>query len=77
MAEESGSLFCDEDETCEKNTSESDEDGEEYVSAPLGNLSIVLFLFIRSQQPFPLSLFHPRLSPLLCCYIVHFQQPAS
>ena len=67
MAEESGSLFCDEDETCEKNTSESDEDGEEYVSAPLGNLRIALFLSIRWLQPFPLSFSHPRLSP---CFVV-------
>ena len=67
MAEESGSLFCDEDETCEKNTSESDEDGEEYVSAPLGNLRIALFLSIRWLQLFPLSFSHPRLSP---CFVV-------
>ena len=67
MAEESGSLFCDEDETCEKNTSESDEDGEEYISAPLGNRRIALFLSIRWLQPFPLSFSHPRLSP---CFVV-------
>lgn len=77
MAEESGSLICDDDETCEKNTSESDEDGEEYVSAPLGNLRIALFLFIRWLQPFPLSFFPPAFVALLCCYIVHFYQPAS
>ena len=35
MADDS-SLFCDDDETCEKNVSESEDDGETYVSAPIG-----------------------------------------
>lgn len=39
MADEGSSLFCDEDESCEKNISESDEDGEEYVSAPIGKIA--------------------------------------
>lgn len=43
MADEGGSLFCDEDETCEKNVSESDEDTEEYVSAPIGENAIVFY----------------------------------
>ena len=42
MADEGSSLFCDEDETCEKNVSESDEDGEEYVSAPIGEITMFL-----------------------------------
>ncbi|KAJ7392988.1 hypothetical protein OS493_008234 [Desmophyllum pertusum] len=38
MADEGSSLFCDDDETCEKNISESEEDCEEYVSAPIDKL---------------------------------------
>jgi len=36
MADDGSSLFCDDDETCEKNVSESEDDGETYVSAPIG-----------------------------------------
>ena len=36
MADDGNSLFCDDDETCEKNISESEDDGETYVSAPIG-----------------------------------------
>jgi len=36
MADSDRSLFCDDDETCEKNVSESEDDGETYVSAPIG-----------------------------------------
>lgn len=36
MADDSSSLFCDDDETCVKNVSESEDDGETYVSAPIG-----------------------------------------
>lgn len=40
MADDSSSLFCDDDETCEKNVSESEDDGETYVSAPIGKIRI-------------------------------------
>ena len=36
MADDGSSLFCGDDETCEKNVSESEDDGETYVSAPIG-----------------------------------------
>lgn len=41
MADDGSSLFCDDDETCEKNVSESEDDCETYVSAPIDKLGPV------------------------------------
>lgn len=46
MAEEGSSLFCDDDKSCEKHPNETDEDGEKYVSAPIGMITVVLFTVI-------------------------------
>lgn len=42
MAEEGSSLFCDDDKSCEKHPNETDEDGEKYISAPIGMITLVL-----------------------------------
>ena len=46
MAEEGSSLFCDDDKSCEKHPNETDEDGEKYISAPIGMTTAVLFTVI-------------------------------
>lgn len=44
MADEGSSLFYDDDESCEKHLSESEEDGEKYTLAPIGKIVLVLSL---------------------------------
>ena len=41
MVEEGKTLFSGEEETYEKNVSESEDDSEEYVSAPIGKVVVV------------------------------------
>lgn len=66
MADEGSSLFCDEDETCDKNISESDEDGEEYVSAPIGKIVVALSAhFTNHFEKFVVLFSHPRFGALL------------
>ena len=48
MAEDGECLSYDEEETCEKN-SESDEDSEKYVSAPIGEAVAVLLIHFCSS----------------------------
>lgn len=79
MADEGSSLFCDEDETCEKNVSESDEDGEEYVSAPIGEITMFLcwpfpcFGAFASDKLACCELSHPRFLRPAYCETVPFE----
>lgn len=41
MVDEGKSLLQGEEETCEKNISESEDDNEEYVAAPIGKIAVV------------------------------------
>lgn len=65
MADDGSSLFCDDDETCEKNVSESEDDGETYVSAPIGKITKAFF---------PVVLCFERLFPsnMRCCCPARF-----
>ena len=41
MVDEGKARLFGEDETCEKNVSESEDDSEEYISAPIGKITVV------------------------------------
>lgn len=54
MVDEGKTLLQGEDETCEKNISESEDDNEEYVAAPIGKIAIVSSIgicFVSRSRP--------------------------
>ena len=71
MAEEGSSLFCDDDKSCEKHPNETDEDGEKYISAPIGMITLVLstvFFFGRFSLSNSLWCCPTRFHELLCFF---------
>lgn len=54
MVDEGKTLLQGEEETCEKNISESEDDNEEYVAAPIGKIAVVSsigFFFVSRSRP--------------------------
>ena len=73
MVDEGKTLLQGEEETCEKNISESEDDNEEYVAAPIGKIAVVSFIgicFVSRSRPLVSSLkISRRWSIFLhCCY---------
>ena len=54
MVDEGKTLLQGEEETCEKNISESEDDNEEYVAAPIGKIAVVSSIgicFVSRSRP--------------------------